>query len=109
MRTSAAAPTSRPNRIAKWKPSAASPPASPTKSITSSWQSLDSATCCAEVAEHSSAEAQLAEMRLTAERALLVTRQLLPFDKRQFVKPETLDLNQVVTNMKQLLRVTLPD
>jgi len=61
-----------------------------------------------EVGENPKGKALLAEMRLAGERMVLVTRQLLAFGRKQAVKPETLDLSQVVTEMKQLLRVTLP-
>ena len=62
-----------------------------------------------EMGENPRAQELLSEMRVTGERALLVTRQLLAFDRKQVVKAETLDLNHVVAEMNQLLRVTLPD
>jgi PAS domain S-box-containing protein len=45
-----------------------------------------------------------AEIRRAADRAATLTRQLLAYGRKQFLHPEALDLNQVVTGMHGMLR-----
>ena len=45
----------------------------------------------------------VAEIATAARRASSLTRQLLAFSRRQLLKPETLDLNTVVTDMARML------
>ncbi|HKY41301.1 MAG TPA: response regulator [Polyangiaceae bacterium] len=46
----------------------------------------------------------LKELNQAAERARDLTRQLLAFSRRQLLEPRTLDLNQVLRGMEQMLR-----
>ncbi len=45
-----------------------------------------------------------ADIKQAASRAAVLTRQLLAFGRRQVLKPQALNLNQVVTDMQRLLR-----
>ncbi len=47
---------------------------------------------------------EMAEVRKAAERAALLTRQLLAFSRQQLLEPRLLDLNQVVTEIEPMLR-----
>jgi PAS domain S-box-containing protein len=47
------------------------------------------------------------EILAAAERAAALTRQLLIFGRREVVRPEVLDLNEVVRSMERLLRRTI--
>jgi PAS domain S-box-containing protein len=49
------------------------------------------------------------QIRHASERALGVTRQLLVFSRKQTVQPTVLDLNNVVTEMDQMLRRLIDD
>jgi hypothetical protein len=49
----------------------------------------------------------VAEILAAAERAATLTRQLLIFGRREVVRPEVLDLNEVVNSMEKLLRRTI--
>jgi PAS domain S-box-containing protein len=51
--------------------------------------------------------ADIGEVRLAAERAAALTRQLLGFARRDVAKPEPLDINEVVTTFSSLLERTL--
>jgi two-component system, cell cycle sensor histidine kinase and response regulator CckA len=44
------------------------------------------------------------EISKAADRAAMLTRQLLAYGRKQFLRPETLDLNQVITNMERMFR-----
>jgi two-component system cell cycle sensor histidine kinase/response regulator CckA len=44
------------------------------------------------------------EIRLAAERAASLTRQLLAFSRKQLVMPRVVDLNEVIHNMERMLR-----
>lgn len=46
----------------------------------------------------------LTEIQKAAERSADITRQLLAFSRQQTIAPKVLDLNQVVTNLKGMLR-----
>jgi two-component system cell cycle sensor histidine kinase/response regulator CckA len=59
-----------------------------------------------ELAE-SSAQKDVAEIRRAAERAAVLTKQILAFSRRQALKPEVVCLNDVVSGMEPLLRRTL--
>jgi two-component system, cell cycle sensor histidine kinase and response regulator CckA len=48
-------------------------------------------------------------IRQAAERTASITRQLLAFSRRQILKPEVVDLNQVLENLQPLLRRTLTE
>ncbi len=50
--------------------------------------------------EHADAE----QIRQAADRATSLTRQLLAFSRRRVFQPQSLDLNEIVTNMDKLLR-----
>ena len=47
------------------------------------------------------------EIRLAAERAAVLTHQLLIFGRREVVKPQVLNLNEVVTDLSKILQRTL--
>jgi len=49
-------------------------------------------------------EDHLREIRAAAERAAGLTRQLLAFSRRQEIKPEILDLNELANGMRKMLR-----
>lgn len=57
-----------------------------------------------ELADHSSAMSLLREIRSAGERAANLTQQLLTLSRHQHISLQTLDLNQVVTDMEQMLR-----
>ena len=44
------------------------------------------------------------EISKAADRAATLTRQLLAYGRKQFLQPETLDLNQVIAGMEGVLR-----
>lgn len=44
------------------------------------------------------------QIRAAAERAAILTRQLLLFSRRQVMQPRKLDLNEIVTNLTKMLR-----
>ncbi len=52
-------------------------------------------------------EADLDEVRKAAERATLLTRQLLAFSRKQVLEPVLLDLNEVIGEMHSMLRPLL--
>jgi len=49
-------------------------------------------------------QAEIEEVRKAADRAALLTQQLLAFSRKQVLAPKILDLNAVVTNMERLMR-----
>jgi two-component system, cell cycle sensor histidine kinase and response regulator CckA len=49
-------------------------------------------------------QAEVEEVRKAADRAALLTQQLLAFSRKQVLAPKVLDLNAVVTNMDRLMR-----
>lgn len=51
----------------------------------------------------------LNEVAKAAQRAALLTRQLLAVSRRQVLKPTTLDLNAMVIDLEKLLRRTIPE
>ena len=58
----------------------------------------------AEMDESSTALGDVREIRRAAERAALLTKQLLAFSRQQVLKPHILDLNQVIGDLEQMLR-----
>ena len=56
-----------------------------------------------ESSQDSARRNELEEIRKAAERAASLTRQLLAFSRQQILQPKVLDLNQVVSNMSNLL------
>ncbi|MBN1936087.1 MAG: PAS domain S-box protein [Anaerolineae bacterium] len=48
--------------------------------------------------------ADLEQVLMAAQRAAALTRQLLAFSRKQVMKPEIVDLNQIITNMEGMLR-----
>jgi two-component system, cell cycle sensor histidine kinase and response regulator CckA len=61
---------------------------------------------CQETAERPAYE-DVREIRLAAERAAALTRQILAYSRRQALRPMVVSLNDVVTGMESLLRRTL--
>ncbi len=57
----------------------------------------------AEVPEGSRAHVQGIEIRKAAERAAVLTRQLLAYGRKQFLRVERLDMNQVILGMEGML------
>ena len=55
----------------------------------------------------SQAHQDVEEIRRAAERAAALTRQLLIFSRREVVKPEVLDLNELMAELEKLLRRAL--
>jgi signal transduction histidine kinase/CheY-like chemotaxis protein len=55
------------------------------------------------------ASRDVGQIQRAAERASALTHQLLAFARREMVQPRVLDLNQVVTEVEQLLRRTIGD
>ena len=60
-----------------------------------------------EVAHDAALSDDVAEILAAAERAASLTRQLLIFGRREVIRPEVLDLNEVVRSMEKLLRRTI--
>jgi PAS domain S-box-containing protein len=58
----------------------------------------------AELDESDALREEVAEIELAALRAAALTRQLLAFSRRQVLRPQYLDLNQVVHDLEKLLR-----
>ena len=60
-----------------------------------------------EIADNESASADLEQIRIAAERAADLTRQLLIFGRGETIQPEILDLNTVVRDVQTLLSRTI--
>ena len=60
-----------------------------------------------ELDDDSQAHQDVEEIRRAAERAAALTRQLLIFSRREVVKPEVLDLNELIAELEKLLRRAL--
>lgn len=60
-----------------------------------------------ELGEEHPARSDVEEIRRAADRAAALTQQLLIFSRRERVRPEVLDLNEVVSDTEKLLRRTL--
>ncbi|HEY2897886.1 MAG TPA: PAS domain S-box protein, partial [Gemmatimonadaceae bacterium] len=58
----------------------------------------------ADIAEDSSARADVQEIKGAAERAALLTKQLLAFSRQQVLRPHILDLNLVIGGLEHMLR-----
>jgi hypothetical protein len=54
-----------------------------------------------------SAQSDLAQVTLAAERASGLTRQLLAFARQEVIRPQVLDLDQVISTVEELLKLTL--
>jgi PAS domain S-box-containing protein len=54
-----------------------------------------------------SARSDLAQVRQAGERAARLTHQLLAFARREVVRPQVLDLDEVITTVEEMLRRTL--
>jgi two-component system cell cycle sensor histidine kinase/response regulator CckA len=57
-----------------------------------------------ELGEQDSRQSDLQEIQKAADRAAVLTRQLLAFSRRQLLTPQVFDLNEVVSDMEKLLR-----
>ncbi len=64
--------------------------------------------CCdllrEQLGEQGRGASDIAEIRACAERAAALTRQLLAFSRKQALRPEPLDLNEVVARVEKMLR-----
>jgi PAS domain S-box-containing protein len=60
-----------------------------------------------ELDDDSQAHQDVEEIRRAAERAAALTRQLLIFSRREVVRPEVLDLNELIAELEKLLRRAL--
>ncbi len=58
----------------------------------------------ADISEESPSRADVQEIRRAAERAALLTKQLLAFSRQQVLRVQIVDLNQVLGNLEQMLR-----
>ncbi|HEV7703788.1 MAG TPA: PAS domain S-box protein [Gemmatimonadaceae bacterium] len=58
----------------------------------------------ADMAESSASRADVHEIKRAAERAALLTKQLLAFSRQQVLRPQILDLNVVIGDLEQMLR-----
>ncbi len=58
----------------------------------------------ADVDENSASRADVLEIKRAAERAALLTKQLLAFSRQQVLRPQILDLNLVIEDLEQMLR-----
>ena len=54
-----------------------------------------------------SARSDIRQITLAAERAAALTRQLLAFARREVIRPQVLDLDNVITGVEEMLRRTL--
>ncbi|MBZ5543198.1 MAG: response regulator [Acidobacteriia bacterium] len=57
-----------------------------------------------QMAGHDPLRAHVEQIAVAADRAAMLTRQLLVFGRRQVLAPQVLDLNKVVANMDKMLR-----
>jgi PAS domain S-box-containing protein len=57
-----------------------------------------------EIPESSTSRGDVQEIKRAAERAALLTKQLLAFSRQQVLRPQTLDLNLVIGELEQMLR-----
>ena len=57
-----------------------------------------------DITEDSSARADVQEIKRAAERAALLTKQLLAFSRQQVLRPQILDLNLVIGGLEHMLR-----
>src|SRR5262249_59105240 len=48
-------------------------------------------------------------MRAAGDRAATISRQLIAFSRKQILKPVRLNLNEIVVNLSETLRVLFPD
>jgi two-component system cell cycle sensor histidine kinase/response regulator CckA len=57
-----------------------------------------------DIADDSTSRADVLEIKRAAERAALLTKQLLAFSRQQVLRPQILDLNLVIGELEQMLR-----
>jgi nitrogen-specific signal transduction histidine kinase/CheY-like chemotaxis protein len=57
-----------------------------------------------DLADHDPRRADAQEIKIAAERAAALTRQLLAFSRRQVLEPTTVDLNSTVNGLEKMLR-----
>jgi two-component system cell cycle sensor histidine kinase/response regulator CckA len=57
-----------------------------------------------DIGESSPSRADVQEIKRAAERAALLTKQLLAFSRQQVLRPQVLDLNLVIGDLEQMLR-----
>jgi two-component system, cell cycle sensor histidine kinase and response regulator CckA len=57
-----------------------------------------------DIGESSTSRADVQEIKRAAERAALLTKQLLAFSRQQVLRPQVLDLNLVIGDLEQMLR-----
>jgi PAS domain S-box-containing protein len=62
-----------------------------------------------ELEEASPLREDVEEIKLAAERAAALTRQLLAFSRKQMLQPKVLDLNATVSHMEKMLRRLIPE
>jgi PAS domain S-box-containing protein len=62
-----------------------------------------------ELEDTTAAQADLEQIRAAAERASALTRQLLAFARREVMQPKILNLNDVVSDVEELLRRTISE
>jgi two-component system CheB/CheR fusion protein len=60
-----------------------------------------------ELSNNHKGRAALEQIRLGAERAVALTKQLMTFGRKQIARPEVLDLNEAVTEQRQVISVML--
>ena len=66
------------------------------------------ASALEEYVKHSSVGArELAELKTAADKAALLTRQLLAFSRRQLLQPKPVGLNHIISQMETMLRRTI--
>ena len=61
-----------------------------------------------ETKENARAQKWVDQVRGATDRAISLTRQLLAFGRKQIVRPDVLDVNAVIGEMRQMLAVTMP-
>jgi PAS domain S-box-containing protein len=62
-----------------------------------------------EVGLEQTAQGHLAEVKIAAERAVALTRQLLAFSRRQVLQPKSINLNGLIENLAKMLRRMIGD
>jgi PAS domain S-box-containing protein len=70
-------------------------------------EEIDTAAAAGAGQQWKAAAEDVGQIRLAAERAAGLTRQLLSFARREVIQPQVVDLNDLLTNMASILRRTL--